>query len=261
MQLTKVNIKVPNKNDAAPDMPEKWADGEIVNAQRIFDRLTKKIPGKGKFISEIATPSTEAMKDYVNPAFVSKSEHGLNDILSLHEDNTAGSYEKWILALTKAFETDQGEIARRFKEMVTAKKGNLSRELARKALRFVGDKIRGYGCAPIGSYWLVGYKKAVSMLHGADTAEGGPVNVVASGLRPAFKAAVQEAIVQAGILIDVGKFQPSVFTLYNDRLNHLVQSFVDPGLGLVPFATGALSHIDYKLVDGVYQLEIQVNQV
>jgi hypothetical protein len=46
------------------------------------------------------------------------------------------------------------------------------------------------------------------------------------------------------IQADKSGMDPAVLTVLNNRINHLVQSLIDPGFGLTPFATGGLSHVD-----------------
>ncbi len=78
---------------------------------------------------------------------------------------------------------------------------------------------------------------------------------------PSFKAALIGRLTQAGAAIVKSSYNPTVMAAQNGRINHLVQSLVDPALGLMPFATGALSHVDYIRDHGQLYLEIQVNQI
>ncbi|MBI4835132.1 MAG: hypothetical protein HY811_09990 [Planctomycetes bacterium] len=261
MIRTKVRLVVPEEAEAALDMSEKWADVLMVNALRIKARLDGKIRNRHDYEQEIAMPSTERMAEFINPSFVSDSDRSAADILNAHEMNTAEGYKKWQKALDYIFATVNGEDAKRFRDAVSQKKANIAEELGRRALRFTGDRARKIGLAPISAYWLVGYKRAAGMLRAGDEAEGGPFNIVRAGQRTAFKAALQQMVIQAGLLIYLGKYSSSVFSTQNDRLNMLAQSFIDPSLGISSFTTGGLSHIDFRLINERLTLEIQVDQV
>jgi hypothetical protein len=56
-------------------------------------------------------------------------------------------------------------------------------------------------------------------------------------------------------------FSAAVITEENDQTNHLVQSMVDPSLGLMPFATGAETRLDFITENSQLFLEVQVTQV
>ena len=56
-------------------------------------------------------------------------------------------------------------------------------------------------------------------------------------------------------------YDTAVMAAQNARINHLVQNLIDPALGLTPFATGGLSHVDYILEDDQLFLDIQVDQI
>jgi len=252
---------VPLTEPASPDMSEKWRDGLTVNAARIKARRERKIRDEGDYQKEIAIPSNEELREIFNPALISRSGRTYADVLAAHQLNIAQGYKKWKDALDEMFATVDGEVAKKFVQQVQARQGNIADELARRALRFTGDKVRGRGVAPIASYWLIGYKKAAGMLRPSDIAEGGPYRIVRLEMRMAFKAALQQMLIQAGVLIEVGKYQPAVFSAQNDRINHLIQSLIDPALGLTPFATGGLSHCDYRLDHDQLLLEIQVDRV
>jgi len=68
-------------------------------------------------------------------------------------------------------------------------------------------------------------------------------------------------LTQAGAAIVKSSYSPTVMTAQNGRINHLVQSMVDPSLGLTPFATAGLSHVDYVRDHDQLYLEIQIDQI
>jgi hypothetical protein len=72
---------------------------------------------------------------------------------------------------------------------------------------------------------------------------------------------LNERIIQAGIRIIKSNFSAAVIAEENAQDNHLVQSLVNPALGLVPFATGAESRIDFITENNQLFLEIKVSQI
>jgi hypothetical protein len=68
-------------------------------------------------------------------------------------------------------------------------------------------------------------------------------------------------LVQAGVQIVKANYSAATMTTFNDLINHDVQSFVDPALGIVPFATGAESHVDYTRKGEELWLDLKVSRV
>jgi hypothetical protein len=257
-----VRKNVPWESEIDPDQVEKYRDNLVNNAARIYSRMQRKIKNKGDYIEKVATPSSAEIPNYINPAFVSKGERSAGNIIHLHAKNAAMSYKKFKKGLEYQFETVDGVVAKRFADAVTAKSANWTDKVEKKSMRFTGDKIRGRGVAPFAIYWLTGYRLAAGMLTEADELiTGGPLNVVVAGQRNAFKTGVQQELIQGGLLIDASEYDAAEIAAQNDRINHLIQSHVDPLFGFMPFATGADSHCDYQLVDGLFRLEIKITKV
>jgi hypothetical protein len=166
------------------------------------------------------------------------------------------------MKLRYAFETVEGVAAKRFKDLVDMMKPMFARGISERTLPFTGTKLEGRGCVPIAAHWLVKDKRVLDWLRAGDNVlEGGPYLVTFPNQVPEFKAALTGRLIQAGAAIVKSNYDPIVMAAQNTRINHLVQSFVNPALGLMPFATGAMSHVDYIRDSDQLFLEIQVNQI
>jgi hypothetical protein len=125
-----------------------------------------------------------------------------------------------------------------------------------------GTRVEALGPAPLAALWLTGDRKALDSLRpGDELKEGGPYMICQISDRPSLKTMLNQRLIQAGVSIIKANYQPAEMVIQNDRINHLVQSVVDPGLGLTPFATGGMSHVDFVLIHNRPYLEVQVNQI
>jgi len=155
-----------------------------------------------------------------------------------------------------------GVEAKRFKDQITAAKEFWSNVVGGKMLRLTGDKIRGEGAATIATYWLIGEPSAAGMLRPQDThVVGGPLQICADDMVQSFQAALMSRLIQAGMLIISSNYDAAFIAAQNDTINNLVQHFLDPGLGLNPFASGGPSHLDFVKDGALLKLSIQVDHV
>jgi len=248
--------------EAANRIIEKWARLLKDQAPDIYEKMLARIPDEQRFVERLAQPANDGYKGLINPAFTSKSGQGSDEIETAQGANLKRSYEKFLTKLRYAFETVEGVAAKRFKELVDMMKPMFSRGISERTLPFTGTKLEGRSCAPIGAHWLVKDKRVLDWLRAGDEVlEGGPILVTTPDQVPTLKAALIGRLIQAGAAITKSSNNPAVMAAQNDRTNHLVQNFADPGLGLMPFATGALSHVDYILDHDQLFLEVQVSQV
>jgi len=234
---------------------EQWADGLKTNAKRINDKLKIRIPDEGSFVSRLAAPSSEGYSPFVNPAFVNKSGLHRRDIVAGQYIKLREAYENYRQKLEDTFAEKDGVPAKLFKELVDRAKN-------RWTLPLTGSGPEDMGPAMIASLWVCGDQNVIQRLRGDDKVlEGGPYLITELEERPALKAALTERIVQAGVAILKNGLDPAAMTDHNDRINHLVQRFADPGLGLIPFATGALSHLDFVRDGHKLFVDIQVSSI
>jgi hypothetical protein len=241
---------------------DKWADNLKGNALTLYQNLLASIPDSFKFQEKIAGPASQGFAEFVNPAFVSRSGDKMSNIVDSHGTNLREAYEKFVRNLTHAFETVDGVEAKRFKDKVEKAKENFLNGFARRTLLFGGTKRDGRGPATLASYWLTKDRRVSGWLREGDRVmEGGPYQVTQTMDRSAFKAALTERLIQAGIRIIKSNFSAAVIAEENGQNNQLVQKFVDPGLGLHPFATGGDSRVDFTLEHHQLFLELKASQI
>jgi hypothetical protein len=239
-----------------------WAEALKLNAERINEKRRIMIPNEETFQSKLAKTSTDKFAPFVNPGFVNEEGLDAQEIISKQGANIRDSYLKYTNRLDYTFATVDGIPAKRYKELVDLAREDFSRGAAKRTLAFTGVKIEELGPAPIAGRWLVGDNLVVGKLRQADKVlEGGPYLITSVKDRSSFKAMLIQRLVQAGAAIIRANFSSTVISSHNGQTNHLVQSLVDPALGLMPFATGGLSHVDYVMEHDDLWLEIQVNQI
>ncbi len=225
---------------------EQWVDGFSINAERINTKRKMKIPDMTRYQSNLVGPSVKRYKEMVNPAFISKSGHGAQEIINSHAANLSRSYQKYQQKTDAAYETVDGIPAKRFKEAVARSKENYAAGMAKRTLPFTGTRAEGLGVAPLLCLWLTNASIVEGLLTGADELLAGhPLMLTKPSRSPSLKAALNQRLIQAGSTIDKSAYDQAVIKAQNDETNEVVQGFVDPGLNLYPFTTGGKSHIDF----------------
>jgi hypothetical protein len=257
MKVSEYQGVISDRVPATESMKAKYEHNLAGNASLIKSRLDAKITNKADYQKNLAEPAINGFSGVLNPAYISKHQRNYAQMKEIYGDNLAKSYDKWRRKIEKVFADD----AKIFKDAVAIGKDSWAEEAEKKVLRLSGDKVRQRGPATVGSYWLIGEGRAVGWLKPGDMSDGGPFNIVVAGLQPAFQAGFVQRVVQAALMVIARKFDAAELTYQNDLTNHLVQTFVDPGLGLIPFATGAESCVDLKKVDSLFILHIKVSQV
>jgi hypothetical protein len=241
---------------------EKWLENLKGNALRLYQNLLKQVPDSIKFQEKIAGPSNQAYAGFVNPAFVSRRGNKKSNIVDSQGTNLREAYKKFVSGLDHAFETVDGVEAKRFKEKVEKARDKYLEGMGRRALLFGGTRRDGRGPATLASHWLVGDRRVIGWMREGDRVlEGGSYQICATRDRSAFKAALTERLIQAGIRIIKSNFSAAVIAEENEQNNHLAQSLIDPSLGLTPFAPGGLSRLDFITEHDQLFLEIQVDQI
>jgi len=261
--VSHVRLMVAIPAEAPSGLAEKWALGLKTYAEIINQNRKSRIPDETKFLERLATPSSEGYQGLINPAFVSQSDKSASDITTDQGANLRRVYQKYAGKLDQAFETVDGVPAKRFKDAVERAKGDYAKGTAQRGLPFTGSYLYGIGPATIAARWLVGQSKVVGELRNGDNVqEGGPYRICLANAKANFKAALAQRLIQAGAQILKANLDSTVIAAQNDRINHLVQSQVDPALGITPFATSGVSHVDFIVGDAkALFLEIQVDQI
>jgi len=196
-----LKLYVPVTWEVSGDMPDKWADGLKINAERINDRRQAKLPDDGTFILRMAEPATKGYALYVPDTYVSRRGRPAAGIRGIHADNLGRAFNNWNDKINEAFATIDGVMAKVFKQKVDNAKVRWALRVADKILRFTGDRIRGRSVAPIASCYLVGDARAQGWIREADYADGAPYNITTPREINAVKAAIQQRIIQGGQLV------------------------------------------------------------
>ncbi|MBI4712525.1 MAG: hypothetical protein HY762_04375, partial [Planctomycetes bacterium] len=212
----------PSPTEVAADMPERWMETLINNAQRLFDRLIAKAPDAGTFNKVIAEPSSREYEDVLNPARRSKKGHTVQESKALRTSKLLEVYDYWVQRLTRVF----GNGAQLFKEAVTNAKSWWAQQMA-KVLRFTGDRVRGRRLAPIAAAYLAGDQRARQWAGPGDTADGNPYDITRDGETSAFKAAFEGRLVQGGTLIIASDNQAGIILAQNEINMNSLNGFRD----------------------------------
>jgi hypothetical protein len=260
--LFEVKLEIPAMVAAASDVAEKWLQGLLNNAELVENRIKAAIPDEASFQSKLATPAAQEWNGFVNPAYRTKHGRTKEQLVNTFAKNIGNAFGRWYERLTKAFATEDGVKAKRYKDAVTASLPYMMEQLRMKVLRMTGDRAHGIGAGAIAVYWLTGEATVAGKLRQGDQLiDGGPTRICPADMVQAFRAALMNRFVQAAMLISNSNYDTAVITAQNDSNNHLVQSFVDPGVGLMPFATGAPSNVDFIVEDGIFKLRLKATQI
>lgn len=238
---------------------ERWKRGTKGNADLTYQNLLLVVGTEADYKAKLALPAATGYAPLLNPGFVSKSGLDRNRIVRKQADNITKSYENYRASLAQAFETVDGEPAKRYKEAIDAASEVYGRNTARNVLPFTGSREIGKGVMPIATMWLTGDYTVEGHLRGDDqVGSGGPVNVARAtpDMRTALKSALANRIMQSGKALISADWDPTVMTAENDHINDLIASLQNAAY--VAFATGGLSHCDWVVIDGRKYLEIIV---
>lgn len=262
MIVSAVDLWIPGRIAPDPTMADKWENVLKMLATLINQRRKAKIPDEAAYQNKLAELANQAWATVLNPAYRSKHGRSFTDMKNSHDKNMQEAYAHWSKKLDEAFATVDGVEAKRFKDQITAAKQFWIDAAGKKMLRLTGDRIRGEGAATIATYWLIGEPKAAGMLRAQDThVVGGPFRVCSDDMAQSFQAALMPRLIQAGVLIFSSNNDPAVIAVQNTAINHLVQSLIDPTMGMTPFAPGGLSHVDFVRQGALLNLSIQVDLI
>jgi len=262
MLVSKIVMPIDITQQAPENMSELWATGISAKAETMNQRRLARIPNEETFLNRLADSAELGYRGFPNPAFLSQQGLIASDIVANHASNIKRSFEKYNGAWQYMFETVDGVPAKRFKDKVARSKTAYGKGVAARTLPMTGFKDEGRGPVSIAGLWLTGDQTVLRDLRSGDRVEaGGPIIICAPQERSGFKAALVQRLIQAGAVILKAHLTDSVISAHNDRTNNLVQHFLDPGLGLNPFATGGPSHVDFTKENNYLFLEIQVDRV
>lgn len=228
-----------------------------------MERITELIPNEEAYLTKMAEPALQEYRSLVNPAFLSRRGRNKDHITNAHGYKLKKGWLKYKRNRNYMFETVDGVIAKRFKDKVTAAKNNYSERVGETTLALTGVKGIESGPARTAVFWLTGDAKARGLLRQADreVQSSMPFCVTWPENKGTLRQMLNTNIIRSGIAVIHSGFDSAIVTDENTKLNHLVQSMVDPGIGLVPFATGALSHLDFVREGGQLYLSVKVSQI
>jgi len=253
-----VKITVPVSLEVAGDMPDKWVEGMLNNAERIHDRLLEVLSDEGKFQSKLAEVSNQKWRKMVDPTFVSESGKSGANIIRFHYKKLAESFTKFVEKYGRAFATVDGVFAKWFKEQVTNAKDRWAIAVSNGTLRFTGDKIRGM-VVPQLVYWMTGDPKANRFTEHVELIGGGPYDFIKSGLRKQFRSAITNLLVSTGMYILKADMEAGEIAAQNDRLVELANSFAKAGVKPFVVGGGATdSLLEYEYSDPEIKLHARI---
>ncbi|MFA5795452.1 MAG: hypothetical protein WC980_10365 [Candidatus Brocadiia bacterium] len=209
-------------------MPDAWANHLGEAGALIKDKIDERIPDEVAFISKMVKPSEDGFRPFVDPTFVSRKERTSDNIRSARRENMTKSFARWKENLGKVFATVDGVVAKLFKEKVQAAKDRWALKIGAGTLRMTGDKIRGRGPAPVATYYLVGDNRAKDWVGPSGTSDGEPYNIARNGERNALKTAIQQRIIQGGLMVIKSEMDPAQITAQNIINASLLNGLRDP---------------------------------
>jgi len=197
--------------EVSGDMPDRWFDGLVNNAMRIFDRVSAKIGHNNAYQQEMVEPSTNAWANVINPAYRSKSGRTAREIKATKHSQMKEAFNRWYQQLQKAF-ANNGEY---FKAQVANAKSWWAEKMA-KTLRMTGDRVRGRGPSAVAAFLLAGDSRATNWIRGGNYMDGKPYSIARVGEESTLKAAIQQRLVQGGTLIINTEFDDITIQAQNE---------------------------------------------
>jgi hypothetical protein len=253
-----LKITIPTSLGPAGDMPDRWVEGILNNAQRLYDRWLEVMSDEGKFQSMVAEVSNQKWRKMIDPSFVSDSGKSGADVIRFQYKNLADAFPKLLERQGEAFATVDGVFAKFFKDRVNKAKDRWAIAVANGTLRFTGDKIRGRVVSQM-PYWLTGDPKANKFSDHVEVISGGPYDFTKSGLRNQFRAAVTNLLVSAGLYILKAEMATGAIAAQNARLVDTANSFRKAGVK--PFVAGGGatdSLLEYEYSDPEIKLHARI---
>ena len=236
-----------------------WQEAMILDAQRINQKRKKKIPDQPRYEQNIAGPSINKWGDFIDPAFVSRSGRTKSNIVAKHARAISDGYHKWAKHLDEAFATVDGVECKKFKDKVTGGADRYA-EKARIMMGMTGDKVRGYGCNVVITFWLAHDPRVGGMIGPGDKLGGASVDIIRPGLLVPFKGGMVALLNQGGAMIANSKFSPEIMLYENMRNNDFLSGLQD-SVKYEKFTPGGASHCDWVSdIDLGLCLEVQISE-
>ncbi|GAG39912.1 unnamed protein product, partial [marine sediment metagenome] len=135
--------------------------------------------------------------------------------------------------------------------------------LSETTLAFTGIKSIESGPVRIAIFWLTGDIRARDLVRQADQVmvPSEPYNITIAEKRSSLRQVLNSRLIQSGIAIMHAQLNDAVMTEVNTLDNSLVQGFINPLIGLQPFAPGGDSHLDFIKENDQLYLSVKVSTV
>ena len=253
-----LKVTVPPSLEVAGDMPDKWLEGILNNAERMHDRWLEVLSDEGTFQSILAEVSTQKWRKMVDPAFVSESGKSGANVVRFQYKNLADAFAKLMERHGEAFATVDGVFGKFFKDRVNKAKDRWAIAVSNGTLRFTGDKVRGRVVSQL-PYWMTGDPKANKFTAHVELIGGGPYDFTKPGLRKQFRSAITNLLVSAGMYILKADMEAGEIAAQNARLVDLANSFTKAGVKPFVVGGGATdSLLEYEYADPEFKLHARI---
>lgn len=219
-----LKITIPTSLEVAGDMPEKWVEGMLNNAERMHDRWLEVMSDEGTFQSIVAEVASQKWRKMIDPSFVAESGKNGDDVIRFQYKNLADAFAKLLERQGEAFATVDGVFGKFFKDRVNKAKDRWAIAVSKGTLRFTGDKIRGRVVSQL-PYWMTGDPKANKFTAHVEVIGGGPYDFTKPGLRQQFRSAITNLLVSAGMYILKADMDAGAIAAQNTRLIDTANSF------------------------------------
>lgn len=260
--VSHVQLMVPMSVAAPTRLGDKWAERLQSEAAYINQNRKSRIPDEATFQARLARPSHLGFSPMVNPGFYTRSGLNGDEVVINQQANIERAYEKYRTSLDYMFAEVDGEVAKRFKDLVAYKKANYLKGISERTLPFTGMRQDVLGAAAIASLWLTNDLMVLDFLRGGDNQlAGGPYLITSHRKKAQLKAMLTGRLIQAGALMLKSGLNAALMATHNQVTNEEIQGFTDPALDLIPFVAGGDSHVDYVLDKGALWLEIKVSKM
>lgn len=238
---------------------EQWTEAMILNASRINQKRKHKIPDQPRYEEKIAGSSIKSWGSFIDPKFISRAGLTKSDIAAKHARAISEGYKKWVKHLDEAYAKGDGVDCKKFKEKVADGAENYA-EKARMMMGFTGDKVRGYGCNVVITFWIANDPRVPGMIGPGDKMGGKPVDIIRPGLLVPFKGGMVALLNQGGYVVANAKFHPDIMQYENMRNNDFLSGLQD-SVKYAKFAPGGDSHCDWVYnIDQGLSLELQISE-
>ena len=256
-----LKITIPTSLEVAGDMPDRWVEGLLNNAERMHDRLLEVLSDDGRFQSILAEVSNQKWRKMIDSSFVSEAGKSGDDVIRFQYKNLAESFAKFVERYGESLATVDGVFGKFFKDRVTKAKDRWAIAVSNGTLRFTGDRIRGM-VVPQLVYWMTGDPKANRFTEHAEVISGGPYDFTKPGLRKQFRSAITNLLISAGMYILKADMSAGAIAAQNARLVDLANSLRDTTVTPVkPFVVGGGatdSLLEYEFSDPEIKLHARI---